>query len=91
MAANKIKNVPTATQPKPLGMSLTAKPFSFTAFTPTPADPVKDSLKTHGVTEEEDVKSFKTLLADIKKHLEGSKDGVISMDLFKKMGTMKIC
>lgn len=91
MSANKVKNVPTASQPAPATLSLGAKPFTFTAFTPTPADPVKDGLKKHGVTDEEEVKSFKTLLADIKKHLEDNKDGVISLDLFKKMGATKIC
>jgi hypothetical protein len=94
MNANKVKNVPTASQPSAATMSLSAKPFSFTAFTPSapaPADPVKDSLKKHGVTEEEDIKTFKTLLADIKKHMEEKKDGVISLDLFKKVGELKIC
>ena len=75
-------------------MSLSAKPFSFTVFTPTPAapaDPVKDSLNKVGVTEEEEVKLFKTLLADLKKHQEDNKDGVISLDLFRKIGDMKVC
>lgn len=91
MNANKVKNVATASQPSAMAMSVSAKPFTFTAFTPTPADPVKDGLKKHGVTEEEDVKSFKTLLEDLKKHAEENKNGVISLDLFKKMGQSKIC
>ena len=74
-----------------MSMSVAAKPFTFNAFTPTPADPVKDTLKKHGVSDEEDVKTFKTLLADLKKHMEDSKDGVISLDLFKKVGSTKIC
>ena len=72
-------------------MSVSAKPFTFTTFTPTPVDQVKDSLKKHGVTDDEDIKSFKTLLADLKKHFEENKDGVISLDLFKKVGATKIC
>ena len=92
--------MPTAAQPAPAAMSLSAKPFSFTSFTPTPpapaapvapADPVKESLNKVGVTEEEEVKTFKTLLADLKKHQEDNKDGVISLDLFRKIGELKLC
>jgi len=89
--------VPTASQPAPAAMSLSAKPFSFSAFTPTPVAPaapvdlVKESLNKVGVTEEEEVKTFKTLLADLKKYQEDNKDGVISLDLFRKIGDMKIC
>lgn len=91
MNANKVKNVPTAAQPSAMSMSVAAKPFTFTSFTPVPADLVKDSLKKHGVSDDEDVKTFKTLLADFKKHFEDNKDGVISLDLFKKLGATKIC
>jgi hypothetical protein len=56
-----------------------------------PADPVGDKLKKLGVTDVEEVKTFKTLLVDLKKSFDDNKDGVISMDLFKKMGELKIC
>ena len=91
MNTNKVKNVPTAVQPSAMSMSVAAKPFTFTSFTPVPADLVKDSLKKHGVSDDEDVKTFKTLLSDFKKHFEDNKDGVISLDLFKKLGATKIC
>ena len=72
-------------------MSLAAKPFTFQSWTPAPADPVKDSLKKFGVTYEEEVKTFKTLIAYLKKHAEENKDGVISLDLFARVGEQKLC
>ena len=73
---------------------MSSKPFTATSFkpwTPPPADLIGDNLKKHGVTDAEDIKVFKSLLTDMKKHLDESKDGVISMDLFKKVGELKIC
>lgn len=85
----KLANVPTgATKPKPL--SLTATPFSFTPFTPVPVDVVADNLKKFEVTDETEVKNFKTYLTDLKKCLDDS-NGVISLDLFKKVGELKLC
>ena len=83
-------------------MNFSATPFVFkgaSAQAPAPApvapvapaDPVADKLKKLGVTDADEVKTFKTLLVDIKKCLDDNKDGVISMDLFKKVGELKLC
>ena len=84
-------------------MSVGATPFSFKSWSPAPvvpvapvappapADPVGDKLKKLGVTDDEELKTFKTLLVDLKKCLDDNKDGVISMDLFKKVGELKLC
>ena len=85
----KLANVPTgATKPKPL--SLAATPFSFTPFTPAPVDVVADNLKKFEVTDETEVKNFKTYLTDLKKCLDES-SGVISLDLLRKVGELKLC
>ena len=72
-----------------MGLSTSFKPFTpsgFKPFTPAPSDPVGDALKKFGCSDAEDIKTFKTLLTDLKKSLDESKNGVISMDLFKKVG-----
>lgn len=84
-----MKNVVTGAQPK---LSLSATPFSFTPFVPKsepPVDQIAENLKTFKVTEEEEVKNFKTCLIDLKKSLEENKN-VISLDLFRKIGDFKI-
>ena len=85
---NKIKNVQTGTQPS---LSLNATPFSFKPFVPNQSNPVVDGLKKFGVTADDDVKAFKTLLTDLKKSKDDSKSGVIDLDLFKKVGELKMC
>lgn len=72
-------------------MSLAAAPFAFKAWTPPPADPIGDKLKKVKVTDAEEIKIFKTLLTDLKKNLDENKDGVISMDLFKRVAELKLC
>jgi hypothetical protein len=104
--ANKIKNVPTGSQPAPamsMSMNFAATPFVFkgTASAPVappapvapvvPVDLVAEKLKKLGVSDVEEVKTFKTLLADLKKSLDENKDGVISLDLFKRVGELKLC
>jgi hypothetical protein len=56
-----------------------------------PADPVGDKLKKLGMTDADELKTFKTLLVDLKKSLDENKDGVINMDLFKRVGELKLC
>lgn len=95
MNANKIKNVQTGTQAAPApALNVAAAPFAFKAWTPAPAAPVDivgDKLKKHGVIDVEEVKTFKTLLIDLKKNLDDNKEGVISMELFKRIGDLKLC
>jgi hypothetical protein len=93
---NKLKNVPTGNQTAPAtpassGLSLAAKEFSFKAWTPAPADPIKENLAKHGIKDEEEVKSIKAFLEELKKSVKESKDGVIDLEMFKKVGTLKIC
>lgn len=81
----KIPNIPISSG----GMKLSAKPFTFqgTPKPMPPADPVGDNMKKCGITEEEEMKEFKTLLEDLK----AFKDKPISMDIFKKFADIKVC
>ena len=72
-------------------MSVSAQPFTFKAWAPPPADLVKDNLKKLGVEEDEEVQVFKTLLTDLKKSADESKDGVIDLLLFARIGELKVC
>ena len=75
---------------------------SFTPFTPKkfeapkappppPVDKVAEGLKKHlGITEEEDIKSTKSLLDEVKKS-RSENTGKISMELFLKIGELKCC
>jgi len=54
------------------------------AFVPKPLDPVGDNLKVMGITEEEDIKKIKDVLAELKK--EG-----LTQDLFKAIAETKLC
>lgn len=74
-------------------MSVGATPFkmgaAFSPFVPKPADVVADNLKKYDITDEEEVKEFKVLLKDLKKCIDEN-NGVISLDLFKNLGDLKL-
>lgn len=90
MHNNKVKNVPTGTMNTTFkAMSLTAS--SFQPFTPgQTSDPIAKNLKEFGVEDKEEVKKYKDYLVDLKKCIDSS-NGVISLDLFKKIGELKLC
>jgi hypothetical protein len=78
-----------------------SKPFS--AFVPKPADPIKDELAKHGLTEEQEITKVKDLLKELKEAKKESKPatesdeksaepaGAISLDLFMKFAELQIC
>lgn len=88
MHQNKLKNVPTGTTGGLKAMSLNASAFQ--PFTPGQSDPVTTNLKKFCVEDKEEVKLYKEYLVDLKKCIDSSK-GVISLDLFKKIGNLKLC
>ena len=70
-------------------MSATA--FSFTPKPAKPVDKVGDAIKSQlKITEEEEVKSTKTLLEDIKKY-KSENGNKISLEFFKKVALLKCC
>jgi len=75
---------------KPMALSLTAG--AFTPFTPggAPVDSVTKNLKKYGVEDKDEVQKVKDYIAGVKKCIESS-NGVISLDLFNKIGDVKLC
>lgn len=94
MSNGKVKNVPTGNLTMK-GMSVGAAPFkmnfsSAKPFVPKPVDVVADNLKKYEITDEEEIKQFKGYLNDLKKCIDEN-NGVISLDLFKNIGELKLC
>lgn len=71
-----------------MALSLTAG--AFTPFTPGPVDSVTKNLKKYGVEDKDEVQKVKDYIAGVKKCIESS-NGVISLDLFSKIGEVKLC
>ena len=62
----------------------------FTPFTPKPVvDEVANNMKAVGITDEVQIKEFKSILKELKESLD-NKDNkeIISLDIFKKLSTL---
>jgi hypothetical protein len=62
----------------------------FVPFTPKPVvDEVANNMKAVGITDEVQIKEFKSILKELKESLD-NKDNkeIISLDIFKKLSTL---
>ena len=92
MSKGKVKNVPTGNITMK-ALSMNATPFKMSnvkPFVPKPVDVVGDNLKKHDITDKEEIKQFKGYLKDLKKCIDEN-NGIISLDLFKNIGELKLC
>lgn len=81
--------MPTGSTAPVKGLSLNASTFQ--PFIPgQQTDHTTKTLKEHGVEDKDEVKKYKDYITELKKCLD-SANGVISLDLFKKIGELGLC